>query len=237
MPGTFFFSLFSFFYYHFYFFFTNGYIFCYSKTTAAKNKEVAALAGGNKPLPRLVFLFIRLLFLIKTIFNRSERILDEEGTSVAPPQRLRLQAATPDVPTHSGTRQRVENRIPEAHNESGSDDSDDSEDESENEASNDDDGNRQSKKKTGYVPPAPFFYFFLRQRLSRRCFYFILILFYFITVYPSSRGSYPSYDDAYPFFMGLALVPVALALSRRPTPLYEGFFRSNLRHRRFPHAP
>ena len=191
---------FLFIYYHFYFFFTNGYIFCYSKTTVAKNKEVAALAGGSNPLPRLVSLFIRLLFLIKIIFNRSERILDEDGTSVAPPQRLRLQAAIPDVPTLSGTRQRVENRISEAHNESGSDDSDDSEDENENKASNDDGGNRQSKKKTGYVPPLFFFFFsfFLRQRLSRRCFYFI-------TVYPSSRGSYPPMTTPIPSLWGWPL--------------------------------
>ena len=49
-------SLFSFFIIiTFTFFFTNGYIFCYSKTTVAKNKEVEGLAGGSKPLPWLLF--------------------------------------------------------------------------------------------------------------------------------------------------------------------------------------
>ena len=63
-----------------------------------------------------------------------------------------------------------------------------------------------------------FFFFFFSSTTS----FEVLFLFYYCLLFLSRV--LPSYDNTYPFFMGLALVPVALALLRQPTPLYEVFF-------------
>ena len=85
---------------------------------------------------------------------RSERLLDEEGTSVAPPQRLRTHIAAPPVKPIPGSRERVENRTMAESRESVSDESseENGNDESNNEANiedNDegsDEGSDESKK-------------------------------------------------------------------------------------------
>jgi hypothetical protein len=52
----------------------------------------------------------KILIVISNQLCRSERILEEEGTSVAPPQRLRSVAASHAAPPISGSRKRLENR-------------------------------------------------------------------------------------------------------------------------------
>lgn len=66
-------------------------------------------------------------------------MLEEDGTSIAPPQRLRSQkAASPPQPL-PGTRERVENRVAD------DDESDESEDEVNNDNSNNENGSEGSK--------------------------------------------------------------------------------------------
>src|SRR5271168_1788244 len=52
----------------------------------------------------------KILIVISNQLCRSERILEEEGTSMAPPQRLRSVAASHAAPPISGSRKRLENR-------------------------------------------------------------------------------------------------------------------------------
>src|SRR5271168_4765333 len=52
----------------------------------------------------------KILIVISNQLCRSERILEEEGTSVAPPQRLRSVAASHAAPPISGSRKQLENR-------------------------------------------------------------------------------------------------------------------------------
>jgi hypothetical protein len=138
---------------------------------------------------------------------RSERLLYEEGTSVAPPQRLRTHIAAPPVKPIPGSRERVENRTMAESRESVSDESSEEtgNDESNNEANNEgndedndednDEGSDESKKDnddqraqiaSGYVLPH-----ISSPLISRGVLFF---LFFFFVRFCSFFQPYPPYE-------------------------------------------
>ena len=91
--------------------------------------------------------------------NRSEQQLEDDSTSVAPPQRLRSQTAPQPQPLSGSSRQRVENRTA-ADDESESIDEDETDEEDENDRRKgdgdsivDDDSVQGAKKNSRYVFP------------------------------------------------------------------------------------
>jgi hypothetical protein len=90
--------------------------------------------------------------------NRSEQQLEDDGTSVAPPQRLRSQTALQPQPLSGSSRQRVEIRATvTADDESESIDENETDEDDENDSrKGDDDSVQGAKKKSGYVFPDSF---------------------------------------------------------------------------------
>src|ERR1700678_1039426 len=84
-------------------------------------------------------------FYSPNLTYKTERILEEDGTSVAPPQRTQSSPAAPPKPMVTSTRQRIENRAElEKNNETDSSTSDNDTNKDDNEATKDVDMDKNS---------------------------------------------------------------------------------------------